>query len=151
MPKAKPASLDEPTNLAKAMGRRVKEAREQAGMSQAELAAQIHRRQASLSDIENVRLLTAKEKDFEHAQSKIDGVLQSRRGDFLPDPLVLLETEYAKPIESCVLQRQPVFGCIHAEPARPTGPRREVQVTIDNFGPGDAFGFQIPEILDEVP
>jgi transcriptional regulator with XRE-family HTH domain len=56
MPKAKPASLDEPSSLTEAMGRRVKEAREQAGMSQAELASQIRRRQASVSDIENGKM-----------------------------------------------------------------------------------------------
>lgn len=45
-----------PTSLTADMGKLIRRAREQAGMTQAELAERIPRRQASLSDIENGRM-----------------------------------------------------------------------------------------------
>ena len=96
----------------------------------------------SLSDI-------AEEKDLQHAQAEIDRVFQSGRGGFLPDALVLLKSKNSKSVEAGVLQRQPVFGGIHAEAAGAAGTRGEIEVAVDDFLPGHAFGFQVPEILNQ--
>ncbi|MCH8093413.1 MAG: helix-turn-helix domain-containing protein [Chloroflexi bacterium] len=54
----KPSATDEsfPDALTRDMGKRIRRARDDSGMTQAELAEQISRRQASVSDMENGKM-----------------------------------------------------------------------------------------------
>src|SRR6202008_179744 len=69
----------------------------------------------------------------EHAESEINGEFHSRLARSGLDSVTLLEQQQAEAIESRIFQRKAIFRLVHAEAARPAGPRGEEDVIVENL------------------
>ncbi len=86
----------------------------------------------------------------QHAESEVDGELQSwlTRGRF--DPVAVLEEQHSETIEARILQREAILGLIHPEAARAAGTGSEENIVIQNVLARNAFLFQKLEILHQI-
>jgi len=86
----------------------------------------------------------------QHSHAEIDGELQPRLTRSGLDPLLLLEQEDAKAVEAGVLERESIFGFVHAEAARAAGAGGEKDIAVDDVLARHSLLFQALKVLDQV-
>ncbi len=86
----------------------------------------------------------------EHAHAEVDGELQSRLAAGCLDAVGLLEEQYAEAIEAGILQREAVFGLVHAEAAGSAGAGGEEDVVVDDLLAGLSLLLQILQVAHQV-
>src|SRR5580704_15353312 len=87
---------------------------------------------------------------IQHAESEIDGELQPGLTRGRLNAIAVLEQQHAEAVEAGVLQREAIFGFIHAEAAGAAGASGEENIVVENLLARNAFLFQKLEVLHQV-